>query len=115
MNASPTIVPTEPKSPFEALSREFPQIENSTLVFRASSGQFVSRTFRLLDGSYVTINSTKEGNVLKPAAPNYAEILEAVWKELGQRALEGEPHHPTGIMRTSREYSELVETEMLAF
>src|SRR5215469_14751331 len=91
MNARPTIVPTEPKSRFEALWHEFPQIENSTLVFHASSGPFVSRTFRLLDGSYVTITSTEKGNVLKPAAPNDVEIFEAVWKELGQRALEGEP------------------------
>ncbi len=118
MTARPTIVPIEPMPPFEALWREFPQIENSTMVFRTEwadqTGGAVSRTFRLLDGSYVTIVSTEEGNVLKPADPNDAEIFEAAWKNLGQRALRGAPHRPTGIMRTSHEYGELV-VEMLSF
>jgi hypothetical protein len=112
MKTRPVIVPTGKKSPFEALWCEFPQIENSTLVFRSDIGGSVVRTFRLVDGSYVVITSTKEGNVLQPVDPEEAEIFEAAWKELGQCALEGQPHNPTGIMHTSRQYTELVRTKM---
>ncbi len=108
-----TVVPIEAQSPLEALWREFPQLTNSTIVSRNSwirkDGSGISRTFRLLDGSYVEITSTEAGNKLTPADPDEVEYFEEAWNELGQRALSGEPHVPTGIMWRSDEFTKLVE------
>ena len=107
-------VVTEPQSPLETLWREFPELRNSTVVFRVAMEGRVSRTFRLLDGRYITIVSTKAGNEIEPVPEDEIEVFEAVWQELGSRVHdETMPDTPHGIMFASAEFSERVEVELL--
>ena len=99
----------------DLLWRLFPQLENSVMVDRVSwaaeavSG--VERTFRLLNGDYVTIRSTGDGSNRVPTPNEKRATYEAVWKELGGRAIDHNipPEPPNGIMFTSYEFNELCE------
>jgi hypothetical protein len=118
--AKTKVVPLASQSALDALwcqllLRQFPQLENSVMVDRASwaakgvSG--VERTFRLLNGEYVTIRSTGGGSVRVPTPGEKRATYEAVWKELGSRAIDHTslPDPPNGIMFTSYEFDELCE------
>jgi len=112
------LVQTEQTSPFDALWRAFPQLKNATCVGRLATGWrnddgsihgSVRRTFRTLDGKYVRITSTDEGNERSVPPAEEVEIYEDVWKRLGHRAL-GEPSdQPHGIMFASDQFFELTE------
>jgi hypothetical protein len=107
------VVETEPQSPFEAIWRQFPQLKNSVCVGRMSWSGGELRTFRTLDGKYVQIKSTREGNELEPVPSEEIEIYESVWKHLGSRAL-GEPtDQPHGVMFASDKFFELTEDQFL--
>jgi hypothetical protein len=112
------LVQTEPTSPFDALWRDFPQLKNAICVgrcgeaWRNDDGNIdnrVTRTFRTLEGKYVRITSTDEGNELGVPPHEEVEIYEDVWKQLGHRAL-GEPHNePHGITFASDQFFQLTE------
>jgi hypothetical protein len=99
----------------QLLLRQFPQLENSVMVNRVSwvakSGRGVERTFRLLNGEYVTIRSTGDGSERVPTPSEKRATYEAVWKELGSRAIDHSilPDPPNGIMFSSYEFDELCE------
>ena len=99
----------------QLLWRRFPQLENSVMVDRVSwaaeGGSGVERTFRLLNGEYVTIRSTGDGSDRVPTPSEKRATYEAVWKELGSRAIDHSipPEPPNGIMFTSSEFDELCE------
>src|SRR5262249_54835114 len=114
------VVQTEPQSPFDALWRLFRLLKNATCVGRMSWSDHnddggVVRTFRLPDGKYVQVTSTKKGNELGSVPAEEVEIYEDVWKQLGSRAL-GEPaNQPHGIMFASYQFFELTEERLLDF
>jgi hypothetical protein len=100
----------------QLLWRQFPQLENSVMVDRVSwaaeGASAVERTFRLLNGDYVTIRSTGDGRSERVPTPSEKRATyEAVWKELGGRAIDHSipPEPPNGIMFTSYEFDELCE------
>jgi hypothetical protein len=118
--AKTKVVPPASQSAVEAmwcqlLRRQFRQLENSVMVDRVSwadeSGNGVERTFRLLNGEYVTIRSTGDGSERVPTPSEKRATYEAVWKELGSRAIDHSipPESPNGIMFTSYEFDELSE------
>src|SRR5262245_17505274 len=99
----------------QLLWRQFPQLENSVMVDRVSwateGGSGVERTFRLLNGEYVTIRSAGDGSERVPTPNEKRATYEAVGKELGSRAVNHSiaPEPPNGIMVTSDEFDELCE------
>jgi len=118
--AKTDVVPLASQSALDALwcqllLRQFPQLENSVMVDRVSwaakgvSG--VERTFRLLNGEYVTIRSSGDRSERVPTPGEKRATYEAVWKELGSRAVDHSipPDPPNGIMFTSCEFDELCE------
>jgi hypothetical protein len=115
------LVQTEPTSPFDALWRDFPQLKNATCVGRCSwfrrndDGSIdgsVTRTFRTLEGKYIRITSTDEGDELYSVPSEEVEVYEDVWKRLGHRAL-GKPHDkPHGIMFASDQFFKLTEDRL---
>ena len=118
--AKTKVVPPASQSALEAmwcqlLWRQFPQLENSVMVDRVSwateGGSGVERTFRLLNGEYVTIRSTGGGSERVPTPSEKRATYEAVWKELGSRAIDHSvpPEPPNGIKFTSYEFDELCE------
>ena len=112
------LVETEPDGLFDHLWREFPQLKNATCVGRCAHGwrnddgswdSRITRTFRTLEGKYVRITSTSNGNKLGVPPVEEVEIYEDVWKQLGHRAL-GEPHdEPHGIIFASDQFFEQTE------
>jgi len=118
--AKTKVVPPASQRALDALWRQllwsqFPQLENSVMVDRVSLaaevGSGVERTFRLLNGEYVTIRSTGDGSERVPTSGEKRATYEAVWKELGGRAIDHNipPEPPNGIMFTSYEFNELCE------
>jgi hypothetical protein len=115
------LVETEPTSPFDALWRDFPQLKNSTLVgrmgcaWRGDDGEAhssVRRTFRLLDGSYIQITSTEEGDELAQVSADRVEIYKDVWNRLGRRAWGKPTDHPHGIVFASDLFLEQTEDRL---
>jgi hypothetical protein len=76
------LVQTEPTSAFDALWRAFPQLKNATCVGRLAGGATVIRTFRTLEGNYVRITSTDEGDAHSIPPADEIEVYEEVWKRL---------------------------------
>ena len=118
--AKTKVVPPASQRALDALWRQllwsqFPQLENSVMVDRVSLaaevGSGVERTFRLLNGEYITIRSTGDGSERVPTSGEKRATYEAVWKELGSRAIDRSipPEPPNGIMFTSYEFNELCE------
>lgn len=118
--AKTKVVPPGSQSALDALWcqllwHQFRQLENSVMVNRVSwtgeGSSGVERTFRLLNGEYVTIRSTGDGSERVPTPSEKRATYEAVWKELGSRAVNHSipPEPPNGIMFTSDEFDELCE------
>ncbi len=100
----------------ETLWREFGELKNAVVVGRVSwagaDANGVERTFRLLDGTYIRIESTASGNRLVPVPEDEAEVYEDAWQELGTRAIASGPRSetPHGILWASDEFDEMTET-----
>jgi hypothetical protein len=120
-NGGLKLVQTKPNGAFDALWRDFPQLKNATCVGRCSAawrnddgtiGSYVIRTFRTLEGKYVRITSTEEGDELGDVPHEEAKIYEDVWKRLGHRALGKPTDQPHGIIFASDQFFELTEEEI---
>ena|SRR5215467_9972871 len=103
------LVETEPTSPLDYLWRKFPELKNATCVGRAIGGNHALRTFRTLEGKYVRIDSTEDGDEIVLVPDGEIEIYESTWKELGPRALGKPSNQPHGIMNASHEFFVLTE------
>lgn len=118
--AKTKVVPLASQSALDALWRQllwhqFPQLENSVMVDRVSlaaeCGSSVERIFRLPNGEYITIRSTGDGSERVPTRSEKRATYEAVWRELGSRAIDYSipPEPPNGIMFTSYEFKQLCD------
>jgi hypothetical protein len=130
MSAHLKAVETAPRSPFEWLWREFPQLKNATCVDRMSYAGMgrhgVVRTFRLLDGTYLRIHSWgKEddgtrGDTVETIPTDVLAIYEGTWRAMAARGRLYDPidpedkdeEQPHGMRFASHEYRCIAEQEI---